>query len=205
VAQGHPIVAFFGPFTAWFTDRAGLREWRHSLLQRAEGRVVEIGAGSGPNFRHYPTGVQVTATEPDPHMLRHARKSARKVSGVTVQRASADALPFPGASVDTVVGTLVLCSVPDQATALADVNRVLKAGGRFLFMEHVRSDDPELAARQDRGERRQVRFGGGCHPNRDTLRAILAAGFEPEHVEHRQFPGTKLTRPAIWGVARKPG
>jgi SAM-dependent methyltransferase len=108
--------------------------------------------------------------------------------------------------VDTVVGTGVLCTVPDQAAALADIKRVLKPGGRFMFFEHVRSDDPELAARQDRGEPRQMRFGGGCHPNRATLDAIIAAGFETDGVEHRQIPGSpKLTRSGIFGVARKPG
>jgi ubiquinone/menaquinone biosynthesis C-methylase UbiE len=204
MSEGHPIVAFFEPFTAWYGDRAGLREWRRELLAGAQGRVVEIGAGAGPNFRHYPPGLEVTATEPDPHMLKRARRAARKWPGVTVEQAPAEALPFADATVDTVVGTGVLCTVPDQTAALADIRRVLKPGGRFLFFEHVRSDDPELAARQDRGERRQMRFGGGCHPNRATLAAIIAAGFQPEDVEHRTFHGPKLTRPAIFGAVRKP-
>jgi ubiquinone/menaquinone biosynthesis C-methylase UbiE len=204
VAEGHPIVAFFEPFIVWFGDRTGLAEWRRELLAKAQGKIVEIGAGAGPNFRHYPPGVEVTATEPDPHMLKRAKRSARKGPGITVQQASAEALPFDDGTVETVVGTAVLCSVPDQAAALADIKRVLKPGGRFLFFEHVRSDDPELAAKQDRGERRQVRFGGGCHPNRATLDAIIAAGFEAGDIEHRQLPGSKLTRPAIFGVARKP-
>ena len=165
---------------------------------------MEIGAGAGPNFRHYPPGAEVAATEPDPHMLKRARKSARKTPGVTVHQASADALPFADDSVDTVVGTGVLCTVPDQAAALADIKRVLKPGGRYLLFEHVRSDDPELAAKQDRGERRQVRLGGGCHPNRATLDAIVAAGFETERVEHRRLPGPKLTSTGIFGAARKP-
>jgi SAM-dependent methyltransferase len=204
VAVRHPVVAFFEPLIVWFGDRAGLARWRRELLGRAEGRVVEIGAGAGPNFRHYPPGARVAATEPDPHMLKRARRSARKRPGITVQQASADALPFADDTVDTVVGTAVLCSVPDQAAALADIKRVLKPGGSYLFIEHVRSDDPALAARQDRGERRQVRFGGGCHPNRATLDAIIAAGLEPERIEHLQLPGSKLTKPAIFGAARKP-
>jgi SAM-dependent methyltransferase len=205
VTVGHPIVAFLEPLIVWLGDRAGLAKWRRELLEKADGRVVEIGAGAGPNFRHYPPGVEVTATEPDPHMLKRAKRSARKRTGITVEQASAGALPFGDQTVDTVVGTAVLCTVLDQAAALADIKRVLKPGGTYLFFEHVRSDDPEHAAKQDRGEQRQVRFGGGCHPNRPTLDAIIAAGFETEGVEPRQLPGPKLTRPGIFGVARKPG
>jgi ubiquinone/menaquinone biosynthesis C-methylase UbiE len=200
----HPIVAFFEPFIVWFGDRAGLAKVRHELLQPVQGKVVEIGAGAGPNFRHYPPGVEVTATEPDPYMLKRARRSARKRPGVRVEQASADALPFADGSIDTVVGTAVLCTVPDQAAALAEIKRVLKPGGRYVLLEHVRSGDPELAARQDRAEPRQMRFGGGCHPNRATLDAIIAAGFESGHVEHRELPGSKLTRSGVFGAARKP-
>jgi ubiquinone/menaquinone biosynthesis C-methylase UbiE len=205
MAEGHPIVAFFEPLIVWFGERIGLGEWRRRLLKDADGRIVEIGAGAGPNFRHYPGGVVVEATEPDPHMLKRAKKAARKAGrGFTVERAGAEALPFPDGSVDTVVSTGVFCTVPDQATALAEVKRVLKPGGKLLLMEHVRSADPGLAAKQDKAERRQVRFGGGCHPNRDTLSAVVAAGFDTEAIEHRRLPGSKLTSAAIFGVARKP-
>jgi ubiquinone/menaquinone biosynthesis C-methylase UbiE len=205
MAEGHPIVAFFEPLIVWFGERLGLGEWRRRLLRNADGRIVEIGAGAGPNFRHYPGGAVVEATEPDPHMLRRARKAARKAGpGFTVERAGAEALPFPDGSVDTVVSTGVFCTVPDQAAALAEVRRILKPTGKLLLMEHVRSDDPGVAAKQDRAEPRQVRFGGGCHPNRETLAAVTAAGFDTEDVEQVKLPGSKLTRAAIFGVARKP-
>jgi ubiquinone/menaquinone biosynthesis C-methylase UbiE len=205
MAEGHPIVAFFEPLIVWFGERRGFAELRRRLLEHAEGRIVEIGAGAGPNFRHYRLGVVVEATEPDPHMLKRAKRAARKAGErVTVERAGAEALPFADGSVDTVVSTGVFCSVPDQAAALAEVKRILKPGGKLLLMEHVRSDDPGLAAKQDKAEPRQVRFGGGCHPNRDTLSALAAAGFDTEAIEHQNLPLPKLTRRAILGVARKP-
>ena len=102
------------------------------------------------------------------------------------------------------VSILVLCSVPDQAVALAEAKRVLRPGGRLLLLEHVRAADPALARRQDRSERRQVRFAGGCHPNRDTLRAVAAAGFDTGGVRAVTLPGIKITSPGIAGVARKP-
>jgi ubiquinone/menaquinone biosynthesis C-methylase UbiE len=138
-------------------------------------------------------------------MLRAARKAARKAKAtVTVRQAPAASLPLPGSSVDVVVATLVLCSVPDLGAALAEANRILKPGGRLLLLEHVRASDPTLARTQDRRERSQVRFAGGCHPNRDTLRAVVAAGFQADAVENVTLPGTRITRPGIAGAARKP-
>jgi ubiquinone/menaquinone biosynthesis C-methylase UbiE len=206
MSEGHRVFAFVYPILGWLGERfGGFAERRRRLLTAAEGRVVEIGAGNGLNFRHYPAGVEVVATDPDPHMLKRARKNARKAPvSVSLEQAPAEALPLPDASVDTVVSTLVLCSVPDQAVALAEAKRVLKPGGKLLFLEHVRSHDPELAETQDRREKLQMRVGAGCRPNRDTLAAIVAAGFEPDTVEHRTFPGAKHTRPGVTGVARKP-
>jgi ubiquinone/menaquinone biosynthesis C-methylase UbiE len=202
--QGHPIFAVLYRWFGALGDRGEAAARRRRLLADAEGVVVEIGAGTGLNFPHYPAGLEVVATEPDPHMLKAARKAARKAKAkVTVQQATAEALPLPSGSVDTVVATLVLCSVPDQAAALAEADRVLKPGGRLLLLEHVRASDPALARKQDRRERTQVRFAGGCHPNRDTLRAVLAAGFQADAVEQVTLPGMRLTRPGISGVARK--
>jgi ubiquinone/menaquinone biosynthesis C-methylase UbiE len=95
--------------------------------------------------------------------------------------------------------------VPDQAAALVEVNRVLRPGGRLLLVEHVRAADPAVARRQDRRERFHVRFAGGCHPNRDTLRAVAAAGFDTAAIERVTLPGTRITSPGIQGVVRKPG
>jgi ubiquinone/menaquinone biosynthesis C-methylase UbiE len=201
----HPVFAVVYRWLGRLGDRTGFAARRRRLLAGAEGTVVEIGAGTGLNFRHYPAGLEVVATEPDPHMLQAARKAARKATTkLTVCQAPAESLPLPDASVDTVVSTLVLCSVPDQAAALAEAKRVLKPGGRLVLVEHVRAGDPTLARRQDRRERFHLRFAGGCHPNRDTLRAIVAAGFDAGAVAEVTLPGTKLTRPGISGVARKP-
>ena len=205
MAHGHPIFATLYRFIGGLTDRAGFADHRRHLLAEARGVVVEIGAGTGLNFPWYPAGVEVVATEPDPYMLKGARRAARKAKAtLSLRQAPAEALPLATGSADTVVSTLVLCSVPDQATALAEAARVLKPGGRLLLVEHVRSSDPALAAEQDRRERAQVRFAGGCHPNRDTLAAVVAAGFDTGTVEPVTLPGMRLTRPGIAGVARKP-
>ena len=202
--ESHPIFAVLYRCTGWLGDRAGFAARRRRLLADAEGAVVEIGAGTGLSFRHYPAGIEVVATEPDPHMLKAARKAARKAKvKLTLQQAPAEALPLGDGSVDTVVSILVLCSVPDQAAALAESNRVLKPGGRLLLLEHVRASEPALARKQDRRERTQVRFAGGCHPNRDTLRAVVAAGFDARAVEDVTLPGMRITRPGIAGAARK--
>ncbi|HEV8373114.1 MAG TPA: class I SAM-dependent methyltransferase [Actinomycetota bacterium] len=202
--EGHPIFAVFYRWCGALGDRGESAARRRRLLADAAGVVVEIGAGTGLNFPHYPAGLEVAATEPDPHMLKAARKAASRARAkVTVLRAAAEALPLPSRSADVVVSTLVLCSVPDQAAALAEAYRVLKPGGRLLLLEHVRAGDPALARKRDRRERTQVRFAGGCHPNRDTLRAVVAAGFDARAVEDVTLPGMRITRPGIAGVARK--
>ena len=205
MAERHPVFAFFYPGFVWFSERIGFGRRRHALLADAYGKVVEVGVGTGANFHHYPPGVVVVGSDPEPGMIRRARKTARRAgANYTLYRGIAEELPFEDESVDTVVSTLVLCSVPDQATALAELRRVLRPGGKLLVLEHVRSDDPKLAARQDRKEPRQVRRAGGCHPNRDTLAAIVEAGFEVGSVERFHLPGTKITSPGIQGIARKP-
>lgn len=205
MAEGHPFFALAYSWVARLGDRAGLAERRRNLLSDVRGTVVEIGAGTGLNFRHYPPGVEIVATEPDPHMYKRAERAARAATAkVSVTRASAESLPFPDGSVDVVVSTLVLCSVPDQAASLAEVTRILRPGGRLLLLEHVRSQDPALAAKQDRRESLHVRFAGGCHPNRDTLQSVVNAGFETEAVGRTDLVGTGITRTGIEGVARRP-
>jgi ubiquinone/menaquinone biosynthesis C-methylase UbiE len=205
MASGHPVYATLYRWFGGLADRAGFADQRRRLLAEARGTVVEIGAGTGLNFAHYPAGVEVVATEPDPHMLKGARRAAGKARiRLTLRQAPVESLPLPGGTADTVVSTLVLCSVPDQAAALAEIDRVLKPGGRLLLLEHVRADDPALAREQDRRERTQVRFAGGCHPNRDTLAAVVAAGFDAGAVRPVTLPGMRITRPGIAGVARKP-
>jgi ubiquinone/menaquinone biosynthesis C-methylase UbiE len=203
--EGHPVFAFAYSWFARMADKGDMGELREDLLTHAQGTVIEIGAGTGLNFHHYPAGVEVLATEPDPHMFRRAEKAARATKGaVTLKRRPAESLPFSNATVDTVVSTLVLCSVRDQAVTLAEIGRVLRPGGTLLLIEHVRSEDPALARTQDKREPTHVRFAGGCHPNRDTLASVAAAGFDVTAVRRIELQGFKLTRPAIAGAARKP-
>jgi ubiquinone/menaquinone biosynthesis C-methylase UbiE len=205
MTEAHPIFALLYRSLGRIGERSGFAERRRRLLRDAQGAVVEIGAGTGLNFPHYPPGVEVIATEPDPHMRKGANKAARRAArSITVRPASAESLPFPDASVDTVVSTLVLCSVDDPGAAIGEIERILKPGGRLLVLEHVRSDDPSLAGKQDKRERAHVRFAGGCHPNRDTLAALVTGGFATDDIERTTIPGLRITRPGISGIATKP-
>ena len=181
-----------------------MAERRRDLLANAFGRVVEVGSGTGLNFAHYPRSVaQVLAVEPDRHMLRRSREAAARAPvPVQLERGFAEEVPVGDGWADFVVTTLVLCSVPWPADALAEARRVLKPGGRLLFLEHVRSNSPRLARWQDRLERPWGFFGGGCHPNRDTVGTILDAGFRLEELERFPMPGLPLVRPHAVGVAR---
>ena len=186
-------------------ERAGLREQRHDLLTQATGATIEIGAGTGLNLPHYPPAVtRLALIEPDPHMSRRLRRrAARPGRDVEIRSASADRLPFPDASFDTAVVSFTLCSVPDEQAALREITRVLVPGGQLLFLEHVRSADPRIAAKQDK-----VPFPYpliGCHPNRDTLREIKASPLAVESVRAGELPkAPKIERPMIVGTARRP-
>jgi SAM-dependent methyltransferase len=178
---------------------------RRDLLGRARGRVLEIGAGSGANVLHYPDGLdELVLSEPDPGMLRRAeRRAAACGRPATLVLAPAEALPFAAASFDTVVATLVLCSVADVARTLAEVRRVLRPGGAFLFCEHVRAADDGLAAWQDRLDRPWRMLNGGCHPNRATVAAIDAGPFRLAEIAHGRMPyrAPAIVRPLATGVA----
>src|SRR5438270_9819744 len=160
------------------TEKAGLGDRRHELLASANGRVIEIGAGTGVNLAHYPDAVtELVLTEPEEPMARRLEAKAN-LSGraATVVRAPAESLPFPDDSFDTAVCTLVLCTVRDPERTLAELQRVLKPGGTLLFLEHVRSDDPGLAGWQDRVAPLWRRLGHGCNPNRPTHDLIRDSG-----------------------------
>lgn len=182
-------------------------EHRRRLLAGVRGRVIEVGAGNGLNFRHYPPQVEsVYAVEPEPHLRSLATIRASEVDvDVEVVDGVADALPAADASFDVAVVSLVLCSVPDQAAALAEVRRVLRPGGELRFYEHVQADSPGL-----RGVQRALDatiwpwFGGGCHVGRDTEAAIEGAGFAIESIEALRVPDVRMTTPStphILGVA----
>jgi len=184
-------------------EKAGLRTIREDLLAAANGRVLEIGAGTGGNLAFYGPGVEsLTMTEPETPMLRRLEHKVReKALEATVLRAPAEDLPFEDDTFDTVVSTLVLCGVSDQPRALRELRRVLRAGGGLLFIEHVRSADPKLARKQDRMNGIN-RFMVGCECNRPTLSTIEAGGFHITKIEHitaKKVP--KFVSPFIVGSA----
>jgi ubiquinone/menaquinone biosynthesis C-methylase UbiE len=189
------------------SEEAGLADRRAAVLAQARGRVLEIGAGTGHNLRHYPeVGIdELILTEPEAPMARRLEdRVAGAARDVQVLRAGAEQLPFADASFDTVVGTLVLCTVGDPRRALAEVHRVLAPGGQLLFLEHVRNPDPARARRQDRLTPVWRYIGHGCHPNRDTPRLIADAGFDVTALEDGHFPkGPSIVQPLVSGVALK--
>jgi ubiquinone/menaquinone biosynthesis C-methylase UbiE len=181
--DGHPIfAALYDPLGA-SAERRWMGGRRRRLLAGARGAVLEIGGGTGANLAHYRDVDRVTIAEPDPFMRNKIGPKLEDARvPVEVAAAGAEALPFPDGSFDTVVSTLVLCTVPDQEAALDEVRRVLRPGGRLLFIEHVRATG-SAARWQDRLEPLWRRLLGGCHPNRDTVAAIEEAGFEIETFE----------------------
>jgi ubiquinone/menaquinone biosynthesis C-methylase UbiE len=182
---------------------------REEMLKDLSGRILEIGAGTGANFRHYPGGVKVVATEPDPYMLQRARKRAEEAAAdIELQQIAAEKLPFPDASFDYVVDSLVLCSVKDPRNVLAEIKRVLKPGGELRVYEHVRYENPIGALSQDIISPLWQWFAAGCHPNRPTERYLREAGFELSDVRIRKelppVPPMVFTRPHLQAVATRP-
>lgn len=186
------------------TEEAGLREMRRETLAQASGRTLDVGAGTGMNVGLFPAAVnELALVEPDPHMLKKLRaKLEDRGEGVAAVEAPAERLPFADDSVDTVVFTLVLCTVPDPDAALAEASRVLRPAGKLLFVEHVRSRHPGLARWQDRLEKPWRFLADGCHCNRDTVATIEASPFELEQVEHGRLPkAVPIVRPLVTGRA----
>ena len=189
-------------------EKAGLRAFRERLLAGASGDVLEIGGGTGANLPCYgPAVTSLTITEPQPPMLRRLERKVREHSAgqhgaaARVLRAPAEDLPFDDHTFDVAVSTLVLCGVDDQPRALRELHRVLRPGGRLLFIEHVRSDDPATARLQDRMNWLN-RLVVCCDCNRPTLDSIRSAGFTVAQVEDTALPkAPKFVRPAILGTA----
>jgi ubiquinone/menaquinone biosynthesis C-methylase UbiE len=185
------------------SEEAGLRDLRHDLLADAGGAVLEVGGGTGANLEHYGANVEsLVVTEPEPAMLRRLqRKADEQAPRAEVLRAPSEDLPFEDARFDVVVSTLVLCGVDDQARSLQEIRRVLRPGGRLLFLEHVRSEDPDLARFQDRMNWLN-RLVVDCECNRPTLAAIEAADFTVSGLEKTTMPkAPKFVRPLIVGSA----
>ena len=184
-------------------EQAGLGELRQTLLADASGRVLEVGGGTGANLPFYGPHVEsLTITEPEPSMLRRLERRVREQSPATkVLRAPAEDLPFEENTFDVAVSTLVLCGVDDQARALRELRRVIRPGGRLIFIEHVRSDEPGLARWQDRLNG-LIRLVACCDCNRRTLDSIQAEGFEVTTVEHTSLKKVPpWDRPLIAGTA----
>jgi ubiquinone/menaquinone biosynthesis C-methylase UbiE len=187
------------------TERAGLADRRARLVAGARGATLELGAGTGLNLRHYPAAVtDLVLAEPDRHMARRLHERLAKAARTAeVVEAPAERLPFEDGRFDTVVVTLVLCTVQDPAQALEEIARVLKPGGQLLFLEHVRAPDGARLSRwQDRLERPWGWFGGGCHPNRDTVAALEASPLSVESADPGEMPkAPPIVRPLVAGVA----
>lgn len=158
-------------------------------------------AGTGLNFPYYPPSARVVAIEPDPAMTRRAIERARSApASIDILQLDAQDLPMEADSFDAAVGTLVMCTIPDPGRALDELRRVLRPGGRCVFIEHVRAESPRLAGWQDRLERPWRLVAGGCHPNRRTIALIQASGLKVEQLDHFEI-GPPLTKPHVAGVA----
>lgn len=205
----HPLFArFYLRFVA-AADRRGGAEHRARLLEGLSGRVLELGAGNGANFNHYPASVQeVIAVEPEPILREHAVRAARDAPvRVKVIAGVADSIPVEDSSCDAAIASLVLCTVPDQARALAELFRILRPGGELRFYEHVVSHRPAMARLQRVADATVYpHLAGGCHAARDTGAAIERAGFVVERCERFPFrPGTfGPAIPHVLGIARRP-
>ena len=202
-AWGRGFAAIYEPLMR-ATENGGNAERRAAVLARARGTVVELGAGTGLNLPHYPTDVELVLTEPEQPMARRLLERLQQ-SGrqARVLQAPAERIPLPDGSADTVVCTLVLCTVHDLDTTLAEIRRLLAPGGRLLFIEHVAAEPGTRLRRwQDRLERPWRRLAHGCHTNRDTERALHDAGFVLETVEHGEMEAELLLRPLTWGTAK---
>jgi ubiquinone/menaquinone biosynthesis C-methylase UbiE len=188
------------------TEQAGLRGFRERLLAGAAGDVIEIGGGTGLNLDCYgPAVTSLTITEPEPPMLKRLQRKVRENRpSAKVLRAPAEDLPFEDHTFDVAVSTLVLCGVDDQPRALRELRRVLRPGGRLLFLEHLRSEDPATARMQDRMNWLN-RFVVCCDCNRPTLDSIGSAGFTVAEVEHTALPkAPPFARPMVLGSATAP-
>lgn len=205
----HPIFARLYARMAAAAEAKGAAQHRAEMLDGLEGRVVEVGAGTGLNFSHYPpTVTEVVAVEPEAHLRRLASAAATEAKvPVTVVDGTAESLPVEDGSCDAAVCSLVLCSVPDQSRALAEVRRVLRPGGELRFYEHVLDASPRFARFQRIVDVVHPYVGGGCHVTRDTERSIAAAGFDITRIRRFRFapePLTKQAAPKIVGTARLP-
>ena len=204
------FAAVYEPFL-WAAERTTLRELRSQQLGHTQGQTLEIGAGTGLNLDHYPVDLdELLLVEPDPAMRAHLRRAAsrersrRRLPPVHVLDGAAEQLPFADDSIDTVVSTLVLCSVDDPPLALQEIVRVLRPGGQLIFIEHVRDTGPAAASWQDRLAPLWRRFARGCRCNQDTEELIVASALVLDSVRRTSWRGMPgIVRPLIVGRATR--
>jgi len=202
------LFALWYPVVVERAERAGQRETRRELVAGASGRTLEIGAGSGLNLEHYTAAVtELVVSEPSSHMLTHLRAKLADgpppVGSWKLVQVGGEELPFEDQSFDTVLATFVMCTIPDPERALAEIARVLKPGGRYLFLEHVHAGEDTLLGRfQDLVELPHRYIAAGCYPNRRTERLLEQSPLQIESVEHGRQPRSLPTvRPTILGSA----
>jgi ubiquinone/menaquinone biosynthesis C-methylase UbiE len=188
----------------WVAERAGMGQRRAALLSQARGKVLELGAGTGLNLPHYPDGLdELVLTEPSPPMVAKLERRAKQ-SGTasSVMAAEAERLPFEDDRFDTVVSTLVLCTVNEPRQAIDEIARVLRPGGNLLFLEHVRADSRRLARWQDRLHRPWHAFAAGCNANRATVDMLRESPLRVEAVESDRWSWMPaLVHPLAIGTA----
>ena len=196
--RAHPLYAASYDFLTGPTERRILGPIRSTLIGEATGRVLEVGAGTGANFPHYREADKIVATEPDPFMLARARKRAADLEiNVEFRDSPVEELPFADATFDTVVATLVLCTVRGQERSFGEIRRVLRPGGEFRFIEHVRAEGGIHALAQDVLAPVWSLAAANCRPNRRTDKALAAAGFDIRWLDRQWKPIT----PFVFGVA----
>jgi SAM-dependent methyltransferase len=203
--------AWYYPRLMGLSERAGGADLRRRVIGRAVGRTLEIGAGNGYNLPHYPSAVtSLVVSEPSPHMMRLLRErlvaDPPPVARWELVQTGAESLPFADASFDTVTSGYVHCTIPHPEAAIAEIARVLKPGGRYLFLEHVRARGALLGRTQDLIEPLHVYVAAGCHPNRRTEATLRRSELSVEWLEHTNLPRSfPSVRPVILGAAVKDG
>jgi ubiquinone/menaquinone biosynthesis C-methylase UbiE len=206
MARAHPIIAAIYERMSESLEREHLGNLRRKLIAAAKGVVLEIGAGTGKNFPYYLPGAaeEVIALEPDPYMRRRGEPRAQ-AAGVPIRLIDgcAESLPVDDAYADTVVATLVLCSVDDLPKAAQELRRVLKPGGTLVLIEHIRSQERWRARLQDMLTPLWRRIAANCHPNRSTLEVLRDLGFDFRDQEELSV-GAPWTQPVVAGLATAP-
>ena len=210
--QNHEHTGFISRLNAWLLYKGSERynrrvdERKRSLFSGLSGCVLEIGPGTGANLEYYPEEVLLTGLEPNPWMQKHLKEKADQFNRpIEMLTGSAEDIPLEGESMNAVVSTLVLCSVTDLPQTLSEIKRVLKPGGSFLFIEHVAAREGTRLRTMQRWVKPLWRWmADGCHPDRETWKAIEGAGFKDVELEHfRLSLPLPVVGPHIMGRAVK--